>query len=124
MSIYAVDFDGTLAETRFPEIIGPCKKTIAAVKLLKAQGHKIILWTSRVGADLENAVEWCKGQGLVFDSVNEPLPEQIARWGNDTRKIFADVYIDDRAITPDVLEKAVDEAAKIIDEYRGEELTT
>ena len=124
MSIYAVDFDGTLAETNFPEIKGPRKKTIAAVKLLKAQGHKIILWTSRIGADLENAVEWCKEQGLVFGSVNEPLPEQIARWGNDTRKIFADAYIDDRAITPDVLEKAVDEAAKIIDEYREEELTT
>lgn len=120
MSIYAVDFDGTLAETRFPEIIAPCKKTIAAVKLLKAQGHKIILWTSRAGADLENAVEWCKGKGLVFDSVNEPLPEQIARWGNDNRKIFADVYIDDRAVTPEILGKVVDEATQIIDEYRKE----
>lgn len=124
MSVYAVDFDGTLAETRFPEIIGPRKKTIAAVKLLKAQGHKIILWTSRAGVDLENAVEWCKGQGIVFDSVNEPLPEQIARWGNDTRKIYADAYIDDRAITPEELEKAVDEAEKIIDEYRKEDMTT
>lgn len=124
MGVYAVDFDGTLAETRFPEIIGPRKKTIAAVKLLKAQGHKIILWTSRVGEDLKNAVEWCKGQGIVFDSVNEPLPEQIARWGNDTRKIYADAYIDDRAITPEALEKTVDEAEKIIDEYRKEDITT
>jgi len=119
MSVYAVDFDGTIAETRFPEIIGPRKKTIAAVKLLKAQGHKIILWTSRAGKDLENAVEWCKRQGLVFDAVNEPLPEQMARWGNDTRKIYADVYIDDRAITPEALEKTVDEAEKIIAEYRN-----
>ena len=121
MSVYAVDFDGTLAETRFPKIIGPHKKMIAAIKLLKAQGHKIILWTSRSGEDLEMAVEWCKEQGLIFDSVNEPLPEQLARWGNDTRKIYADVYIDDRAITPDTLEKMVDEVSKIIDEYRREE---
>lgn len=120
MSVYAVDFDGTLAETRFPEIIGPRKKTIAAVKLLKAQGHKIILWTSRASADLENDVEWCKGQGLVFDAINEPLPEQIAKWKNDTRKIYADAYIDDRAITLDALERVVDEAAKIVDEYRAE----
>lgn len=121
MSVYAVDFDGTLAETRFPEIIGPRKKTIAAVKLLKAQGHKLILWTSRAGTNLENAVEWCREQGIVFDSVNGPLPEQVERWGNDTRKVYADAYIDDRAVTPEALEKAVDEAARIIDEYRKED---
>ncbi len=119
MSVYAVDFDGTLAETRFPAIIGPRKKMIAAVKLLQAQGHKIILWTSRDGENLEDAVEWCKDQGLVFDSVNCPLPEQLARWGNDTRKIYADVYIDDRAMSPDSLEAMVDVAEKIIDEYRN-----
>ena len=49
MAVYAVDFDGTLAVTRFPEIIGPRKKVVAAVKMLKASGHKIILWTSRKG---------------------------------------------------------------------------
>lgn len=56
MAVYAVDFDGTLAVTRFPEIIGPRKKVVAAVKMLKASGHKIILWTSRDGKELE-AVE-------------------------------------------------------------------
>ena len=40
----------------------------------------------------------CKAQGIEYDAVNEPLPEQISTWGNDTRKIWADVYIDDRAI--------------------------
>ena len=62
--------------------------------MLKANGHKVILWTSRAGRDLEAAVEWCHGQGLEFDAVNEPLPEQVARWGNDTRKVYADFYID------------------------------
>ena len=94
MAIYAIDFDNTLAITRFPEIVAPNKKMVAFAKAVKAQGHQIILWTSRAGADLENAVEWCRVQGLVFDAVNEPLPEQIKRWGNDTRKIYADYYID------------------------------
>lgn len=93
MAVYAVDFDGTLAVTRFPEIIGPRKKVVAAVKMLKASGHKIILWTSRDGKELEAAVEWCRTQGIVFDAVNAPLPEQIQRWGNDTRKIYADFYM-------------------------------
>lgn len=82
MAIYAIDFDNTLAITRFPEIVAPNKKMVAFAKAVKAQGHQIILWTSRAGADLENAVEWCRLQGLVFDAVNEPLPEQIKRWGN------------------------------------------
>ena len=74
MAVYAVDFDGTLAVTRFPEIIGPRKKVVAAVKMLKASGHKIILWTSRDGKELEAAVEWCKAQGIVFDDrVFDPM---------------------------------------------------
>lgn len=52
MAIYAVDFDGTLAVTRFPEIVEPKRKIVAAVKMLKANGHKVILWTSRAGRDL------------------------------------------------------------------------
>ena len=58
MAIYAVDFDNTLAVTRFPEIVGPKAKVVAAVKMLKANGHKIILWTSRAGKDLKDAVQW------------------------------------------------------------------
>lgn len=67
MAIYAIDFDNTLAITRFPEIIAPNKKMVAFAKTVKAQGHKIILWTSRAGADLE--MPWsgadCKGLYLM-----------------------------------------------------------
>ena len=117
MAVYAVDFDGTLAVTRFPEIIGPRKKVVAAVKMLKASGHKIILWTSRDGKELEAAVEWCKAQGIVFDAVNAPLPEQIQRWGNDTRKIYADFYIDDKAMRVEELENIMDSVVDIVDNF-------
>lgn len=109
MAVYAVDFDGTLAVTRFPEIIGPRKKVVAAVKMLKASGHKIILWTSRDGKELEAAVEWCKAQGIVFDAVNAPLPEQIQRWGN--------FYIDDKAMRVEELENIMDSVVDIVDNY-------
>ena len=117
MAVYAVDFDGTLAETHFPEILGPNKKMVAFVKTIKAAGHKVILWTSRAGADLENAVEWCRMQGITFDAVNEPLPEQIARWKNDTRKIYADYYIDDKAMTVKDAERIMDEILGIVRDY-------
>lgn len=114
MAVYAIDFDNTLAYTRFPEIIAPNSKIVAFTKVLKAQGHKTILWTSRAGEDLTAAVEWCRTQGIVFDAVNEPLPEQIKRWGNDTRKIYADFYIDDKAMSVSVAERTMDELAAII----------
>ena len=40
MAIYAIDFDNTLAITRFPEIIAPNKKMVAFAKAVKAQGHQ------------------------------------------------------------------------------------
>ena len=118
MAIYAVDFDNTLAVTRFPEIVGPKEKVVAAVKMLKANGHKIILWTSRAGKDLKDAVEWCTEQGIIFDAVNEPLPEQMERWGNDTRKVYADFYIDDKAMTVEALESIMDRVVDIVEEYK------
>ena len=40
----------------------------------------------------------CAEQGLIFDAVNENLPDMIEKFGGDSRKIFADVYIDDKAL--------------------------
>lgn len=60
----------------------------------------MILWTCRVGDMLQKAVEWCKERNLVFDAVNENLPEIIESFGSDTRKIFANEYIDDRNTWP------------------------
>lgn len=63
-----------------------------------------------------NAVEWCRLQGLVFDAVNEPLPEQIKRWGNDTRKIYADYYIDDKNMTIAQVESTMNQIKEIMEE--------
>ena len=99
--IVAVDFDGTLAETRFPEIIKPIPKMIRHCKRIKREGAILILYTCRKGKDLQDAVEWCEGQGLVFDYVNANTAENIAKYGGtDTRKIFAHEYIDDKATNP------------------------
>lgn len=94
--IYAIDFDGTLCENTWPDIGSPKQSVIDHCKRLKADGHKLILWTCREGARLDAAVEWCKARGLTFDAVNANLPEQIELYGNDSRKIGADYYIDDK----------------------------
>jgi hypothetical protein len=101
--IIAVDFDGTLCERKYPDIGAPITPVIEYVKERKAAGDIIILWTCRVGVHLENAVEWCKRQGLTFDYINENAPERVGQYGGDTRKISADEYIDDKANPPSII---------------------
>jgi len=97
--IIAVDFDGTLCENKYPEIGEPNMKLIwELTEQQQKYGAKLILWTCRVGEKLEEAIKWCSDRGLIFDTVNENLPEIIEMMGGDTRKIYADKYIDDRAV--------------------------
>lgn len=95
--IIAVDFDGTLCENKWPEIGGPNFHLIwFLMEQQQKYGAKLILWTCRVGDRLAEAVQWCKDHGLEFDAVNTNLPEVLEWMGTDSRKIYADVYIDDR----------------------------
>ena len=99
-TIIAVDFDGTLCEQCWPEIGKPNIRLIGELIYRKSMGDKLILWTCRAGEQLENAVKWCKEYGLVFDSVNDNLPEIVNLYGSNSRKITADIYIDDRSMQP------------------------
>ena len=98
--VYAVDFDGTLCEDAFPEIGAPRFAVIEFVKTARAAGDKVILWTCRVDDRLEAALAWCAKQGLVFDAVNDNLPELVEKYNSNCRKVCADRYIDDKAIGP------------------------
>jgi hypothetical protein len=93
--IIAVDFDGMLCENQYPDIGKPNTRMINWLIKKKACGSKIILWTCRTGEGLDHAVAWCGKQGLIFDAVNANLPEIIEQFGGDTRKVNADIYIDD-----------------------------
>lgn len=103
--IYAIDFDGTLCTDAFPEIGEPREDIIEFVKAAKEAGDRLILWTCRVEDRLAEAVEWCAERGIIFDAVNENLPELVALYGNDCRKVSADRYIDDRSLGLDEIKK-------------------
>ena len=97
--VAAIDFDGTLfTEDRFPEVGDPIYKNIEYVKSLRENGVELILYTNRESALLEAAVSACKEVGLEFDAVNENLQWRIDLYGNDCRKIGADIYFDDKAL--------------------------
>lgn len=97
--IIAVDFDGVLCENKFPDIGRPYHEVISLIRELSDMGHEVVLWTSRNGNELTKAVEWCTDRGLHFCSVNAPAPsnekEYADKYPTQSRKIYADVYIDD-----------------------------
>ncbi len=95
--IYAVDFDGTLSMAEWPEVGRVNKELVDFLIRRKMQGDKVILWTCRAGKPLNDAVDFCRKYGLVFDAVNDNLPEIVEQYGSNSRKITCDVYIDDRA---------------------------
>jgi len=94
--IFAIDFDGTIVENRYPQIGKVNLRGAQFIRELKRLGHVFVLWTCRSGAELDAAVCYLKAMGLAPDYVNENVPELCAQYGNNCRKVFADYYIDDR----------------------------
>lgn len=97
--IIAVDFDGVLCKNKFPEIGEPNYEIISAIRELIDIGHEVVLWTTRNGDELTSAVDWCGDRGLHFCNVNGPAPsnekEYRDKYPTQSRKIYADVYVDD-----------------------------
>lgn len=98
MSVYAVDFDGTLCEDAWPDIGEPKQKIIDTCIRLRENGHKLIFWSCREGEMMAQAIVWCAEHGLHFDAINANLPERIEQYGTNPRKIGADYYLDDKNI--------------------------
>jgi len=93
----AVDFDGTLVDhADFPDIGELKHRAIEGLLLLKSLGHKVALWTCREGKALDSALLFLEEKGVFFDAVNEDFPEKAKQYGKK-RKMYADVYLDDRA---------------------------
>ena len=95
--IVAVDFDGTLSlDSQYPNIGRFNTHLYEALMKLKGIGWLIVLWTCREGKELREAIIWCANNGLEFDAINENPPEVPFK----SRKVVADMYIDDRAYMP------------------------
>lgn len=79
---YAVDFDGTISINGKPN-----NDLINWLRSMQLQGHEVILFTSRTGQRVSEAVSFCAKHGLRFNGVIGGKP-------------LCDYYIDDKAINP------------------------
>ena len=94
--ILAIDFDGTVrkaerATEKKSELMDGCKEVL---KLLYDDGFRMILWTCRSKAWLESVIAFLIKEDILkyFECINENVKD-IVWW--DTRKVYADRYIDD-----------------------------
>lgn len=92
--IIAVDFDGTLqfADGK------PNQELISRLIAEQKRGNIVILWSCREGKRLQEALFFLQKNGFRPNLVNQNSPQAIAMLGHDPRKIYADVYIDDKGI--------------------------
>lgn len=94
----AVDFDGTIVEHIYPEIGREIPFATDTLKMLIKDGHRLILWSVREGALLDEAIEWCRQRGVEFYAVNKDYPEETQNHDHYSRKLKVDLFIDDRNI--------------------------
>ncbi|MBN1925955.1 MAG: HAD hydrolase family protein [Prolixibacteraceae bacterium] len=93
----AVDFDGTIVEHKYPSIGKVRPFAFQTLKMLQEKGHLLVLWTYRSGRYLDEAVDFCRENGLEFYAVNSDYPGQEID-ETISRKIDCECYIDDRNI--------------------------
>lgn len=103
-TVVAVDFDNTICyTTKYPNIDKPLPHAMDVLRVLMNDPYTIlILWTCREGEYLQQALDFCELYGIKFDYVNENCKERIEYYGNNSRKIEADLYIDDKSVQSNV----------------------
>lgn len=94
--IIAIDFDGTICRGSYPAIEGQQPYAREIINRLHADGHYLIIWTCRTRDHLTEAINWLLEQDIRFHRVNAGNPDNIAMYGDEGKKIFAHVYIDDK----------------------------
>lgn len=92
----AIDFDGTIVEEIYPGIGPEIENAKKYINLLFDEGFYIIIWTCRTDIALLEAEMFLHDNGFKFHKINEHKPHQIHKYGNNGRKISADIYIDNK----------------------------
>jgi len=96
IEIVATDFDGTIVENGvWPDLGRALPHAFRVLRRIKAAGIGLILLTNRSGEELAQAIAFCRAAGIEFDAINDDLP--AAKAWNRSRKVYADLYVEDRA---------------------------
>ncbi|MDX9728240.1 MAG: hypothetical protein RBT50_03155 [Bacteroidales bacterium] len=93
----AIDFDGTIVDHEYPAIGKEKLFAFITLKELQKRGALLIMWTFREGRELQEAVDYCRQNGIEFYAINRNYPEE--QWTDGTpRKINVDIFVDDKNV--------------------------
>jgi len=113
--VIAIDFDGVLCCSPYPQAKHQNflnKFFLWYIKRRQRKGDIIILWTCRTDDvevidghgihvhknSLKSALKFLKEKNFIPDLVNQNIDDRIRMFGGSSRKISADLYIDDKNI--------------------------
>jgi len=92
--IVAVDFDDTLYD--FHKVGNSYEQMHQLVRDLHKANCYIVIWTGNQDEDL--IISYLDDNDIPFDSINNEAPVSLKMLGqNIPRKVYANVYLDDRA---------------------------
>jgi hypothetical protein len=98
--IIAVDYDDTISSWRL-QTQAQCDETIEKIKLAREVGAYIVVFTACKEERHPEIMQFCEEKGLLIDTINNnpiDLP-----YGNQN-KIYANIFVDDRAGLEEALE--------------------
>lgn len=93
--IIAIDFDDTIVSNNYPKIGNLKENAKKIINKLYKEGNIIIIWTCRHDKKLQDVITFLKDNEIKYNYINENENELIKKYG-DTRKVNADIYIDDK----------------------------
>lgn len=93
MSVIAIDFDGTCVTNEYPKLGKLLPNCVEILKKILEKKNKLVLLTQRDGKELTEAIKWFNDNKIKLYGINDN-PQQNT-W-NKSRKVYADIYIDDR----------------------------
>nr|CAA9223556.1 hypothetical protein AVDCRST_MAG63-631 [uncultured Armatimonadetes bacterium] len=97
MPTLAVDFDGTIAHYKGYAgrgvFLSPLPGAAEAMHRLKRDGWNLVVFTCRT--EEEELRAYLEAHDIPFDAINVGLDPSMECSG----KVFADIYLDDRAVT-------------------------
>lgn len=96
--IIAIDFDGTIVEDCYPEIGNLKEGAKEVINNWFCDGNQIIINTCRTAKLEGKCIDFLNDNGILYSFVNCNIPSQIEAYASDSRKISADIYIDDKSL--------------------------
>ena len=95
VKIVVIDFDGTIAFDSYPAVGAMKPMADVVINSWYERGHMILIDTCRTSGYQAVAEDALKEWGIKYHYINTNLPEQIALYGADCRKLSGHLRIDD-----------------------------